>query len=474
MKNESRGRYLAKNTAIFAIGSFATKIISFLLLPLYTNVLSTTEYGVVDLITTISAVLAPVLTLNIGEAVIRFLLEKNSETNEIMTIGLLGIVFAAVGGLVFLPFVRFYSDVSHYGIYLYLYTITLAASSVLLLYLRGKEKLVQYSVGNIIHSLAIAGLNILFLTRFSLGVEGYFCANILANCITILYAFFVGRVYKILFHLKYNHNLFCSMVRFSLLLIPNTFMWWIINSSDRVMLTSMLGVAANGIFAISYKIPTLVQTFSTIFNQAWGLSAIRENDSADRDTYYNSVFRGLLIITLLCGSGMMLVMKPFLYVYVAEEYYIAWRYTPYLIIGFVFLTLATFLSTPYYVNKNSKGILASSSVGAVTNLILNAVLIPCIGISGAAIATLISYIAIFFFRYFNTQKYISIRIVQKDYFIGFFILFVMGFSIFLDGLPGFTVLCIEFFGILLVFRKDLIRLCRKIVHTVVKRRQPRN
>ena len=54
----------------------------------------------------------------------------------------------------------------------------------------------------------------------------------------------------------------------SVVLIPNTFMWWIMNSSDRVMVTYMIGAAANGIYAVSYKLPTLVSTLTGIFNQA--------------------------------------------------------------------------------------------------------------------------------------------------------------------------------------------------------------
>ena len=86
---ESRIKYLFKNTAIFTIGNFATKVISFFLIPLYTNVLTTSEYGIVDLVVTISTITVPIITLNMMEAVMRFNLDKGADNNKFTKIGIL-------------------------------------------------------------------------------------------------------------------------------------------------------------------------------------------------------------------------------------------------------------------------------------------------------------------------------------------------------------------------------------------------
>ena len=143
------------------------------------------------------------------------------------------------------------------------------------------------------------------------------------------------------------------MIRYSIVLIPNSFMWWIMNSSDRVMVSSMVGIAANGIYAVSYKLPTLVSTLTTIFNQAWSYSAIREEGTEDENEYNNKIFRTLIGIVMLIGIGLITFMKPFLSIYVAKEYYVAWKYTPFLTVGCVYLTLATFMATSYTVHKDS-------------------------------------------------------------------------------------------------------------------------
>ena len=137
------------------------------------------------------------------------------------------------------------------------------------------------------------------------------------------------------------------------------------------MVTSMVSVAANGVYAISYKIPTLISTFVGIFNQAWGYSAIKEEKAKDVNEYTNKVFRTLVVITNFVALSMMTIIKPFLKVYVSNEYYSAWKYTPFLIMGFVFMTFGTFVGTSYTVRKDSKGMLLTGISGAFLNIFLN-------------------------------------------------------------------------------------------------------
>ena len=340
-----RIRYLAKNTAIFAVGNMGTKLISFFLVPLYTNVLSTDQYGVADFVHTICMVLAPVIVLNIGESVMRFALDRDADYDEIMSIGVVLFAGSLIVGLAIIPITRCIETISDYAVYIYLYTVGLAGSQVLLCYLRGKEQLVEYAIGSIVQTAGIAGFNILFLLVLDQGLHGYFKAYIIASAITMIYAFFAGRVINVMRHMSFNLALAKEMINYSIVLIPNTFMWWIINSSDRVLVTALLGAAANGIYAVSYKIPSVVSVIASIFNQAWGYSAIHEDESEDRDRYSNAVYKGLIAVSVTSGIALLFVMKPLMDIYVEGSYYEAWRYTPFLIIGNVFMTTGTFLAS---------------------------------------------------------------------------------------------------------------------------------
>lgn len=462
---QQRNKYLLKNTVIFSIGNFGTKIISFFLVPLYTNILTTREYGTVDLIYTIGMVLVPLLTLNIGESIMRFALDKDADCDKIMSTGITILIFGAIIGLLILPIANLFENVSDYSIYIYLYTLTLAFSQIFLCYLRGKEFLLKYSIGNIIQSLTIAIFNIIFLIGMKKGIEGYLMAYILANVCTGLYGFWAGKVNLVIKKYSIDIELSKNMIKYSVVLIPNSFMWWIMNSSDRMMVSAMISVTANGVYAVAYKIPTLLSTITTIFNQAWSYSAIREDESEDKEEYNNRVYDNLVTIVIVVATGLLMIMKPFLSVYVGKEYYAAWHYVPYLIVGFVFMTLGSFIATSYTVHKDSMGFLISGTVGAIINLILNFILIPMMGVSGAAFATCISYFGVFAYRIKDTQKYIKLRVFKRKQICGYALLILSAMTCYLDNCIGQTLLVIEFICIILLnkeFVKDMLKIIFKI------------
>lgn len=463
MKVNDRKSYLAKNTFIFALGNFGTKIINFFLVPLYTNILSTAEYGSVDLISTISMVLAPILILNVSESLLRFPLDDDSDNNAIMSTGITTLLIGIVIGLLIIPISKMFSSISNLGLYLYLYTVSYAFFQVFSSYLRGTERLLKYSIVNILNSFLIACLNIIFLCFLDKGIHGYLLAYIFSFFISGIVAFFCGKAYEIFGRFNFNKKLTKNMLKYSAFLIPNTFMWWIINSSDRIMVTSIEGVSANGIYAVSYKLPTLLSTIAIIFNQAWSYSAIKEEKSKDKNEFNNQTFKYLLCGLTLIALFMLLIIKPFLKIYVEDSFYSAWNYTPYLIIGFVFSSLGSFLATSYTVHKDSKGFLFSALTGAIINIILNFVLIPYIGIHGAAIATLISYISVMIYRIVDTKKYIKIYFFELRYLIALILLIASAVSLFTTTLLNIIISSICIIICIIVFRKEYLLLFKNII-----------
>ena len=439
-----RSKYLLKNVISFAFGKLGTKLITFFLVPVYTHMLSADQYGTVDLITTVCTVLTPILVLNVGEAIMRFCLDKGADHHKIMSTGLCVLAVGTLIGAALIPLCQLVPAFGGYGLSIYGYIISAAYLQVFLAYLRGQEKLTAYSVGNILHAAVMAGLNILFLVVFHWGIQGYLLANILSNFLTAIYAAVIGRADKALRHFRFDRRVSGAMLRFSAVLIPNAFMWWIINSSDRIMITAMIGAAANGIYAVAYKVPSLLTTLSGVFNQAWSYSAIREENSRDKTEYHNQMYNKMVQTLTIITAGAFVLIKPFLQLYVAPGYYSAWIYTPWLLIGFMFISLATFLSTSYTVHKDSLAFLLSSLLGAVVNVGLNFLLIPLWGVSGAAAATCISYIAVYVFRVFNTRHYVKIRVFQLRHLLGYALLGAMGGVLFLDGVVGQVLLVLLF------------------------------
>jgi len=215
---DNRSKYLLKNVISFTFGKLGSKLITFVLVPLYTYALSTEEYGTVDLITTVCTVLMPILILNIGEAVMRFCLDQGVDQRKIMSTGVMVLLGGTLFGAALIPISGFIPAISQYGLYVYAYVISAAYMQVFLCYLRGKEMLNAYAVGNIIHTAINAGLNILFLVVLHWGISGYLLANIISCFLTAVYAAVIGRADKVILAFKIDRELSLAMIRFSVVL----------------------------------------------------------------------------------------------------------------------------------------------------------------------------------------------------------------------------------------------------------------
>ncbi|MCR4759008.1 MAG: polysaccharide biosynthesis C-terminal domain-containing protein [Oscillospiraceae bacterium] len=428
-----RSKYLAKNTAIFAIGSLGTKLIAFFLGPFYSYVLEREEFGTTDLIFTISTVIVPLIMFNLGEAVRRFCLDQDVDYQKIFDISLITFAFGTVVALLIFPIAGLFPVIAEYRLYLYLYVVLFAIKQICLDFLRGREQLKLYSGSNILYSLLIAVLNILFLAVYKMGVEGYLMAYIISEALVIVFVFLAGRLYKLIRRPRIDRQLARKMILFSLAVVPNSLLWWVVNSSDRVMVTAMRGLSEQGLLGMGAKIPSILTLVNTVFLQAWQYSAIREKDSDTKDEYTNDMFSQFVKASVLVAGSLILVVRPLTWLLYEKSYYESWQSSIFLLLGFVFMGVSTFIGTAYYVEKNMVGNMLSALSGAIANLFLNWLLIPKMGAAGATLAACISYVIILVYRHIDTKKYQNIKLIRKDYLVMTGLLIVMTVLNFVKG-----------------------------------------
>jgi len=187
-----RKKYLVKNTALFALNSIGTRLITFLLVPIYTKAFDTSEYGGVDLVTTVATILVPIITINIGEAVMRFSLDENAERDKIVSVGTVFAALSVVLGTIVFAILMIFSQIQINPGIVYLYCVSQGLYQTSSCNLRGQEKLLQYAIGNIISTFSAAILNIIFLLVLRLGANGYFLAYILSFFIAAVYCSISG------------------------------------------------------------------------------------------------------------------------------------------------------------------------------------------------------------------------------------------------------------------------------------------
>jgi O-antigen/teichoic acid export membrane protein len=185
--------------------------------------------------------------------------------------------------------------------------------------------------------------------------------------------------------------------------------WWITSVSDRFLVTHFLGSAANGLYAISNKVPQVITILSGIFSDAWLISAVGQDNDKWRDYFFTKVFRSYRAIAFIAASGLIMCAQLVTRFLAAPAFFESWRYMPVLIVATVFACFVTFLQSVYFVEKKSVLALLTLSAGALVNIVLNLILIPAYGINGAALATLACYFLVFIVRAVNTGKLIKIR-----------------------------------------------------------------
>ena len=397
-----KGRYkeLGVNTALFAIGSFGSRLISFFMLPLYTALLSTNEYGVVDLVSSTVSILVPLLTLNVQDAVLRYGLGKDAPPEEILSVGLRVIaggtgVLLAILAVVFS--LRLLPIDGMYLVFLFAMFLLTALSNVLTMYLKSQDHVKHLVVSGIGNTLVMCVSAVILLAVVKAGVIGYMVSMSLGSLFAAVYLFIAGKCWKGL-TVKVVPGLARSMVVFSAPLIANSLAWWINDVGGRYIVALICGAAANGIYAVAFKIPSILSTFQSVFYNAWSISAVKEFDPEDADGFLGRTYELYSGAMAICCSGIMLLNLPLAALLYSSDFYVAWRYVPLLLVGVLLNGLALFEGCLFTASRNTGAISSTTAIGAFVSLGSCIALTLAMGPMGAAVATLLGYFATWIVR----------------------------------------------------------------------------
>ncbi len=463
-------RDLFKNTIIIAIGKFSTQIISYLLLPLYTSILTTSEYGTYDLLVTICIFVIPFITIMMEESMFRFLIDEESDIGKkkVMSTACLYAIlstFIWTGlGFIALSLLKY-----QYTVVFILYVISSILMKLTNGISRGMSKLKIYSLSNFILSILTIGLNILFIAVFNWGVHGLLYSTILANIITCIFVLLKLKVYKLIGIKYFEKKRLKEMMKYSFPLVPNNISWYIINLSDRIIVVSFLGSAVNGVYAMANKFPNIMNTFSSFFFTAFKENVAVAIKRKNYEEYYNNIY-DIVHNSFIAISLLIIAVIPFIFnIFIKNDYISAYNYIPLLVISLYYGNMAGFYGTLFTAFKESKLIGKSTIYGAIVNLVVHLLLIKFIGIYAAIISTLLSNYTVCLYRKIKLKKYLSLHKLN-NYFIS--IMMLISITIFyhlnyfwLNILSLLVTLIYTYFT-----NKDLIYDIRKLLMLKIKKK----
>lgn len=400
---------LKRNTILIAIANVGSRAISFILAPLYSYFLNAAQYGTMDLITTTCSLIGPLVCLDIYEATFRFTKDNKYDDKRIISTSL--IICSAeivLCGLFFIGYAAFRN--------LTLNIIVCAISAIvdsilntLIQYARGKDKITLYAFSGVLHSIIILLANILFMIALRMGLIGWMISFILAKVVVLFYVAIRLKIWRDFSIQLFDKVFLKDALRFSLPLMPSASMWWIMNASDRYILSFYWGIAATGIYAVAAKLPSILSVFENVFYQAWQTTAIDTLEESGREKFYSDIFTKYFRILAIGVIGILLVLKPLIILLFSSEFHDGWLPAAILVVGVMVHALGGNIGVLYTVFKDTKGALKTSFIGAVTNIVLNLVFIPNYGMIAAACTTLVGYFAVLLIRWFDIRKFVKLR-----------------------------------------------------------------
>ena len=293
VNQQSRKKKFIKDFGIYAIGNLGSKLITFLMIPLYTYFVENPgDYGYFDLCLQVCFLMFPVITLQLRDGAFRFLLDTQdtTERTRIITFAYrtLGTTIIATIALALCLSLFVHID--------YLWS-TIALLVVMSVY----EFLAQISRGlgnnkafiaiGLIASFGICLFSIIFVAWMKMGIMGIFLANILARVLSIVIVEYKMKTFSRFFNIKIDlKDISKQMLNYSVPLIPVSLCWLFTTTSDRYFVSYFLGFEMTGIYAIAVRFGGLIHTLSNIFLQTWQENAIQQYHSPDRDDFFSKVF----------------------------------------------------------------------------------------------------------------------------------------------------------------------------------------
>lgn len=406
---------LASNTIVFAIGTFSSKILTLVLTFFYTRVMATGSYGGATLIQNAVNIILPIVTLAVNSAALRFALDKNYNKKQVFSTG---IAVTLIGFLIFCLFSPLVSQITindfnfrKYTILLYLMLLGSSLRQLCQQFVRGSGYVKIYAIDGVIATATAAGFTFLYLGAFNWGIYGYILAIFSSDMFSVLFMFVAVKLWRYVdFRNGLKKNTVFPMLKYCIPLIPTVILWWIINVSDQYMVTYFNGVSVSGIYTAAYKIPNFIIIFSSIFIDAWQLSAVDEYDNKGKSEFFTKVFKVYSGALIAVGAVLIAGSRIITDIYLGADYYESWQYVPILVIATTFSCIVNFYASVYMAEKKSMLSLITAGAGAVTNVVLNLVLIHIYGPYGAAFATAVSFVVVFILRIVNTKKFVNIKI----------------------------------------------------------------
>lgn len=409
MDETKNSKQLIKGVGIYAVGTFGTKILSFLIVPLYTYYIATSDMGVYDIIISTISLLTPIVTMQISDAAYRWVIMadvKNKDDYIRATVQVL-VINCIIAVLVIL-LINSFHNISYCAYFCAVLVLSRTFQTMQKL-LRGLKRQWLFAIAGIIYTIVFLSFNVILLVFFSRGIESLFQSAVVANIIAIIVMVVFEPQFRINYIKKPDINLICEMYKYSIPLVPNYLNWWVINSSDRYIVLFALGSSANGILAIAHKFPSMLQAILNLFNNSWQDMSVANLQNSN-GSYYTAVFRRYYLFTLSSLLCLIPTTKIMIMLIMSNSYKSSCDFVAFYYLGTVFQSFASFYGVGYLRSKQTAKAFSTSIYGAIVNAVVNICFVHLVGLQAAAVSTFLGFLIMWLVREKQNRDELRIKI----------------------------------------------------------------
>lgn len=466
INTKSTSKALFKNTGIIAIGQLSTKILSFLLLPLYTALLSSTEYGLIDLLSTYSAFITVIVGLQLSQAIFRFLATNRDDEEKICNIcssiffsTLVLILIYSVVFAVIQPYIKL-----EYKWFLLLNVIASIFLQTASGMIRGLGNNGLYAFGNFISTSVILVLNVIVLTVMHKGVAAMLISNIIGPFAGGIVICVFGKLHRHIRLSCFSKKEIKVMLSYAIPLVPNELSWSLIHSSDRMIISNILSIAANGLIAVASKFSYVYTTAFSIFNTSWTEQVVIHYKDNGGPKYISDMFNRMITFFGCLAIGIIACM-PFVYsIFINEQYSEGYGLVPFYMIAVFFNAVIGMISAIYLVHNETKKVAISTGVAAAVNIIVDLALVKIIGVYAAPVSSICGYLTISAWRVWDVNKrYCSLKMEKSKLLILLFMLVITLLTYWINAIVINAIVLIAIAFISILLNKDFIIELKSIV-----------
>lgn len=406
-----------KHTAIYSLGNITTKLFGVVLLPLYTKHITVSEYGILGILEVTILILTQVMILGQSQAFLRFYdleeyKEKRKSTFFTLFIFLfsVGLLFNLSGQSLAAKLSSFFSDPAEFTVYFKLcfYVIFLRIiNNLFLSALRAREKSAFYATANIVHLTIVLGFNVYFVAFAKIGIKGILYSYLIGDGVLFLVLFpsMISQMAP-----KFDRNILIAALTFGFPLIFVSLASMLLNMGDRYILKLLVDYREVGLYNLGYKVAGILNVF---FIQSFTLGllplAYKMYGQKGDKRYYSKMLTYFVYVLFGGGLGLAFFGKELIEKFALNpDYWLAYQVVPYLIFAYIFSGAKAVVSLGLYLKKKTNYIAYNTIGAAVLNIGLNFILIPKYKMMGAAVATIISFIALYFVTYFVADRFYKI------------------------------------------------------------------